>query len=57
MAYQGSIGSLRRFNEDVKEVESGLECGIRIENYNDVKVGDVLEAFQVTKLARKLEEV
>lgn len=57
VAYQGTIGSLKRFNDDAKEVESGLECGIRIENYNDVKVGDVLEAIQVTKLARKLEEV
>ncbi len=57
VAYQGTIGSLKRFNDDVKEVESGLECGIRIENYNDVKMGDVLEAFQVTQLARKLEEV
>ncbi len=57
VAYEGTVGSLRRFNDDVKEVESGLECGIRIENFNDIKVGDVLEAFQVTKLARKLEKV
>lgn len=57
VAYEGTIGSLRRFNDDVKEVENGLECGIRIENYNDVKVGDIIEAFQVTKLARKLEKV
>lgn len=57
VAYEGTIGSLRRFNDDVKEVENGLECGIRIENYNDVKVGDNIEAYQVTKLARKLEKV
>jgi len=57
VAYEGTIGSLRRFNDDVKEVENGLECGIRIENYNDVKVGDIIEAYQVTKLARKLEKV
>jgi translation initiation factor IF-2 len=53
--YEGIISSLKRFKDDVKEVASGLECGIKIENYNDVKVGDVLEAFAVTELARKLE--
>jgi translation initiation factor IF-2 len=55
VAYEGIISSLKRFKDDVKEVASGLECGIKIENYNDVKVGDVLEAFEVTELARKLE--
>jgi translation initiation factor IF-2 len=55
VVYEGIISSLKRFKDDVKEVTSGLECGIKIENYNDVKVGDVLEAFAVTELARKLE--
>ncbi|MFQ5458116.1 MAG: translation initiation factor IF-2, partial [Myxococcota bacterium] len=53
--YTGKIGSLRRFKDDVKEVQSGVECGIRIENFNDVKVGDVLEAFTVEELAPRLE--
>ncbi len=53
--YQGTISSLKRFKDDVKEVSSGFECGLRIENFNDVKVGDVIEAYEVTELARKLE--
>jgi translation initiation factor IF-2 len=51
------VGSLRRFKDDVKEVASGMDCGVKIENYNDLKPGDVLEVFEVVKLARKLEEV
>lgn len=43
--YNGRFASLRRFKEDVKEVQSGYECGISLENYNDVKVGDVIEAY------------
>jgi translation initiation factor IF-2 len=53
--YQGVVSSLKRFKDDVKEVSSGMECGIRIQDYNDVKVGDILEAYQVKELARKLE--
>jgi translation initiation factor IF-2 len=45
VVYQGRIRSLRRFKDDVAEVRSGAECGIALENYNDVKVGDVIEAF------------
>ncbi len=55
VAYQGVISSLKRFKDDVREVSSGMECGIKIENYDDVKVGDVLEFYQVQELARKLE--
>jgi translation initiation factor IF-2 len=55
VAYKGTISSLKRFKDDVRDVASGLECGIKIEDYNDVKVGDVIEAYQVTELARKLE--
>lgn len=43
--YEGKLASLRRFKDDVREVQSGYECGIGIENYNDLKVGDVIEAF------------
>jgi len=53
--YEGKIGSLRRFKDDVREVQSGYECGIGVENFNDVKVGDVLEIFVQEKVAAKLE--
>jgi translation initiation factor IF-2 len=54
VVYQGKLGSLRRFKDDVREVQSGYECGIGVENFNDIKVGDVLEAFTVEKIAAKL---
>ena len=44
--YTGKLGSLKRFKDDAKEVNSGYECGITIENYNDIKVGDTIEAYQ-----------
>ncbi len=53
--YTGKIASLKRFKDDVREVESGFECGIGIENFNDIKVGDQLEVFEIKKLAKKLE--
>ena len=49
--YEGKIGSLRRFKDDVSEVKQGFECGIGLEKYQDVKIGDVIEAFQVEKVA------
>jgi translation initiation factor IF-2 len=52
--YDGKISSLRRFKDDVREVTSGLECGIGLENFNDVKAGDVIEAFEVEEIARRL---
>jgi translation initiation factor IF-2 len=45
VVFQGRVRSLRRFKDDVAEVRSGMECGIALENYNDVKIGDVIEAF------------
>jgi len=53
--YDSTISSLKRFKEDVREVKEGLECGIGIENFNDVKVGDVLEPYQIEQVARSLE--
>ncbi len=53
--YDGAIGSLRRFKEDVREVREGFECGIGIENFNDVKIGDVLECYRTEEVARTLE--
>ncbi len=52
--YTGRIGSLKRFKDDAKEVAQGFECGIGVENYNDIKVGDVLEAFIVEEIAATL---
>ena len=53
--YEGKISSLKRFKDDVKEVESGFECGLGLENFNDIKENDVLEAFTLEKIARKLQ--
>jgi len=52
--YDGRLSSLRRFKDDVKEVRAGFECGIGIENYNDLKVGDVIEAYRTEEHARTL---
>jgi translation initiation factor IF-2 len=49
--FEGKIGSLRRFKDDVSEVKSGFECGIGLQNYNDVKVGDVIEVFSMERVA------
>ena len=51
---EGKISSLKRFKDDAKEVASGFECGIGIENYNDIKAGDVIEAFEIEEVAAKL---
>ncbi len=56
VVYEGKLASLRRFKDDVKEVKSGFECGMAVENYNDVKVGDVLESFTIEHVARTLGE-
>jgi translation initiation factor IF-2 len=52
--YEGRMSSLKRFKDDVREVESGFECGVGLENFNDVKENDILEAFSIEKIARKL---
>ncbi len=54
VVYEGEIASLRRFKDDVKEVASGYECGIGIEKFNDIKVGDVIETFMMEAVAREL---
>ena len=53
--YTGIIGSLRRFKDDVKEVKEGFECGIGVENFNDLKVGDILECYKMESVARTLQ--
>jgi translation initiation factor IF-2 len=54
VVYEGRIGSLRRFKDDVREVASGYECGIGIEGYQDIKEGDLIEAFEVREVARSI---
>jgi translation initiation factor IF-2 len=57
VAYDGEIGSLKRFKDDVKEVREGFECGIGVSNFNDLKVGDLIECYTVTEFARTLANV
>jgi len=52
--YGGELGSLKRFKDEAKEVVSGLECGLNIENFNDIKVGDMVEAYEETEIAKTL---
>ncbi|MBY6190455.1 translation initiation factor IF-2 [Microbulbifer agarilyticus] len=52
--YQGDLESLRRFKDDVQEVRNGMECGIGVKDYNDVKPGDQIEVFDIVKIAREL---
>ena len=56
VVYTGKIASLRRFKEDVKEVASGFECGIGLENFNDIKVGDVIETYEMVEVKPTLGE-
>jgi len=53
--YHGQLASLKRFKDDVREVKDGLECGMGVENFNDIKVGDVLESYLIEHVARSLE--
>ena len=52
--YSGALGSLKRFKDDVKEVAKGFECGLNIENYNDIRVGDMIEAYQEVEVKKTL---
>jgi len=52
--YTGKLGSLKRFKDDVKEVSAGYECGLNIENFNDIKVGDIVEGYDIVEIQRKL---
>lgn len=55
VVYEGEISSLRRFKDDVREVEKGYECGLSIANFNDIKVGDIVEAYKMIETKKKLE--
>ena len=54
VVYTGELGSLKRFKDDAKEVLSGMDCGLNIQGYNDIKVGDVVEAYTIEEIKRKL---
>lgn len=54
VVYTGKLASLKRFKDDVKEVVSGQDCGLSIENYNDIKVGDIVEAYETIEIKKKL---
>jgi translation initiation factor IF-2 len=54
VVYEGKVGSLRRFKDDVGEVREGFECGIGLENFSDIKEGDVIEAYEVEEVARSI---
>ena len=57
IVYEGKLGSLKRFKDDAKEVAEGFECGIGIENFNDIKAGDVIEAYMKEEIARELTPI
>jgi translation initiation factor IF-2 len=52
--YDGRVSSLKRFKDDVREVLEGFECGVGIENFNDIKVGDIIEVYKIVEVKRKL---
>jgi len=53
--YEGALKSLRRFKDEVKEIRAGTECGLALENYNDIQTGDMIECFEITEIARTLD--
>lgn len=53
--YTGELASLKRFKDDVKEVDAGYECGLNIANFNDIKVGDIIEGYKFIETKKKLE--
>jgi len=55
LVYEGRLASLRREKDDVREVREGFECGVLLDSYSDVKVGDVIETYRIEKIARTLE--
>ena len=54
VTYEGKLASLKRFKDDAKEVVAGQECGLGIENFNDIKEGDIVEAFDIQEVKRTL---
>ena len=56
ITYEGKLSSLKRFKDDAKEVVAGQECGLGIENFNDIKVDDIVEAFNIVEIKRTLND-
>jgi translation initiation factor IF-2 len=54
VTYTGELASLKRFKDDAKEVSKGYDCGMQVKNYNDIQIGDVLEAFMEVAFKKKL---
>jgi len=54
VAHTGELDSLKRFKDDVREVKAGFECGLSVKNFDDLKVGDQVEAYEVVEVARSL---
>ena len=54
VVYTGMLASLKRFKDDVKEVQAGYECGLNVENFNDIKVGDIIEGYQEVEVKKTL---
>ncbi len=54
VVYEGKMAALKRFKDDVKEVAEGFECGISLENFEDIKEGDCIDCFSIQHIARKL---
>jgi translation initiation factor IF-2 len=52
-----TVSSLRRFKDDVKEVAQGYECGIGIERYNDIKIGDIFESYEIEERKAQMEQI
>jgi len=52
--HEGEIGNLKRFKDDVREVDAGYECGLNVANYNDVKVSDIIEAYKIVETKKTL---
>ena len=53
--YEGKLSSLKRYKDDAKEVVAGQECGLGVENFNDIKEGDIVEAFEIQEIQRTLK--
>ena len=56
VVYTGTLGSLKRFKDDAKEVTKGLECGLNVDKFNDIKVGDIIEAFEQVEVKQTLDD-
>jgi translation initiation factor IF-2 len=54
VVHSGALGSLKRFKDDVKEVKNNYECGLNIDKFNDIQIGDIIEAYEEVEVARKL---